>query len=489
MTHELEKYDGYEGSPAWGPTCTPIHSGLMTKLAAECHTPAPLLKVMTELRERPEGVYVLLAALGAYEYWGSNRNGDAFPEWSLRGDPPPPDVVAHLESEQFRKHYGPFTVPTGRYGQQTFVTDAKGYILHANTDPLRAVGDVIASAYNEFMHRVELVLFVYEARDPEGVRMIRAGQPTPFSMGAKLPFDVCSICFKPARNRAQYCEHTSKQLNQILPDGRKVFTFNWFPRFFDISRVRTPADRSAWALRKVAALGGETPQAPVRLVPGGLSFTKVAGVMGKTGTMTKETPPTAAKSLGSAPIDPELLAVLRSQVEDDTETAPELRDPALDSACRQEGLGPLLSALALAGVVLRPPELSRLQALSGDKIPERLDTDHVPRRLLILIRRHVPQRSMVEPDFSERRRRSPKPERSKTAAVSYDSDYERYLTCLRSEAERIAQAADRTEVRMGLRPDLLGSSLFKHAGYPVGPETWLPFLVALVPTTAHRSFR
>lgn len=484
----MEKYVGYEASSAWGPSCTPIHSALMTKLAAECHTPDALLRVMADLRERPEGVYVLLTALGAYEYWGSNRNGDAFPEWSLRGDPPPADVVAHLESEQFRRHYGPYTPPLGRYGHQTFVTDAKGYILHANTDPTRAVGDVVASAYNEHMHRVELVLFLYEARDPEGVRMIRAGEPTPFSMGAKLPFDVCSICFKPARNRSQYCEHTSKQLNQILADGRKVFTFNWFPRFFDISRVRRPADRSAWALRKVAACGGELAHAPTRLVPHEVSFTKVAGLFGKTGTMTKETPATDAKPLGSAPIDPDLLSLLRAQVRADDD-GEELDDPALTDAGRQHGLGAVLAALALAGIVLRPPELTRLRDATGDKIPERLDASRVPHRLLVLIRRHVPRRSLTEPDFSARRRRRGEPEVAKTATTVGDSEYDRYLNSLRCAADDIVQTAERAEVRMGLRPDLIGSYLFKHAGHPVGPEAWLPFLVALVPTTAHRSIR
>ena len=483
MTDGLVKYVDAASRLDWGPVCTPVHSGLMTKLASECHTPDALLKVIESLRERPEGVYVLITALGAYEYWGVNRNGDAFPEWSLKGLPPPADVAEYLAGAKFREKYGPFSVPTGRYGHATFVTDAKAYILHVNSDPTRSVGDVIASAYNEHMHRVELVLFIYEARDPDGVRMLREGRPTPFSMGAKLPFDACSICLNPARNRTQYCEHLRTQMNQILPDGRKVFTFNWFPRYFDISRVRVPADPSAWALRKVAGVGtSDVAHAPRILVPVGTGLTKVAGLLGKTGTLTKETPPTVAKPLGSAPIDPDLLSLVRAQVAADD--APELRDEALEAAGRTDGFGALLTALATAGIVLRPSEFSRMQAASGEKMPARLDAQVPSLRLLMLVRRHVPQRSMVEPEFSERRKTASVPARPTTAiaAARDDDGYARYLACLRDVVDDVVKIAERPDVRIRLRPDWAGRMLFKQAGHPAGPTAWLPFLVSLVPT-------
>lgn len=96
----------------------------------------------------------------------------------------------------------------------------------------------------------------------------------------KVPFDTCSICldwqryrdamatFDPVRHRhpgiaaldyhknqgairglsitrADYCEHALKQMNKILPDGRKVFVYNDWPSFFDISFVFIGADKTA----------------------------------------------------------------------------------------------------------------------------------------------------------------------------------------------------------------------------------------------------
>lgn len=45
--------------------------------------------------------------------------------------------------------------------------------------------------------------------------------------------------------RADYCDHMLKAPNRILPDGRKVWVHNPFPRFFDISFVFIGADRTA----------------------------------------------------------------------------------------------------------------------------------------------------------------------------------------------------------------------------------------------------
>jgi intein/homing endonuclease len=45
--------------------------------------------------------------------------------------------------------------------------------------------------------------------------------------------------------RADYDEWTANHMNRILPDGRKVFVYNPYPRFFDISFVFIGADRTA----------------------------------------------------------------------------------------------------------------------------------------------------------------------------------------------------------------------------------------------------
>lgn len=45
--------------------------------------------------------------------------------------------------------------------------------------------------------------------------------------------------------RKDYCTHAKDHMNRILPDGRKVWVYNDYPRFFDISFVFIGADRTA----------------------------------------------------------------------------------------------------------------------------------------------------------------------------------------------------------------------------------------------------
>lgn len=50
------------------------------------------------------------------------------------------------------------------------------------------------------------------------------------------------------------CDHAKFQMNNVLPDGRKVYVHNPSPNFFDISRVIRPADRTGYTLKKVASV-------------------------------------------------------------------------------------------------------------------------------------------------------------------------------------------------------------------------------------------
>ena len=343
----LEKYltvGDYE-TPGWGPSYVPIHGNQLEKIAGEVYTPASLLKVIQDLKPRPEGRYVLLHALGAYEYWGANRNGDGFPEWSLKSLAPPQEVRSVLDGP-VRKACPNFTTPPpSMYGCDTFVKYAHVYRGHANKDPLKACGDVIAAAYNDRMHRVELIVFVYSQRAPDIIDRIDRGAPVAWSMGARLPFDVCSICGNIARTRAHYCRHLAQELGTVYPDGRKVFSYNYFPRFFDISEVGVPADRSAWTLAKVAGLGtGAIP--PRRLVVKSASMEKRPDVGG-------------SESLGKAPINPKLLNFIAAAVNRDYDDSVGLPDAQL-MAMKRHGLAKSLAAAALMGILLKPDSCMHL---------------------------------------------------------------------------------------------------------------------------------
>ena len=125
---------------------------------------------------------------------------------------------------------------------------------NCNKDPSLAKGKVLHSVWNEKMKRVELVVGINPNLDPDAATSLDNGESLCFSMGARLPYDVCSVCQNKARTRAEYCDHLRYQLNQIDPStGLMVGAINPFPKFFDISRVLIPADKTAYMWEKIAS--------------------------------------------------------------------------------------------------------------------------------------------------------------------------------------------------------------------------------------------
>lgn len=177
----------------------------------------------------PDLIQVLLTALGAAPHWPQNVNGDIFPEVAL-------------------KHEGP------DYGYQTFLTNANYFTHHVNKNPELAKGKVLATVWNDKMKRVELVVGINPTLDPDAATSLDNGESLCFSMGARLPYDVCTVCGNKAKTRGEYCDHLRYQLNQIDPEtGMLVGAINPFPKFFDISRVLIPADKTAYMWEKIAS--------------------------------------------------------------------------------------------------------------------------------------------------------------------------------------------------------------------------------------------
>jgi hypothetical protein len=135
---------------------------------------------------------ILLTALGAYEYWGANVNGDAFFETAL----------AHEGQD---------------YGYKTFETYA-----HVNKDPNAAYGDVSLSVYNPVFHRVELIVLLDNAKAADIVTGIESGEYPDWSMGCRVPFDVCMNCGNKAPTRKQYCECLKYYLGRIHPQTGRL---------------------------------------------------------------------------------------------------------------------------------------------------------------------------------------------------------------------------------------------------------------------------
>ncbi len=202
------------------------------------------------IRPSAAGVYVLVNALGAGEYWGSNVNGDLFPEKALIHSPP--DWENLLVYPDRAREVG----VAWPYGYPTFM-GAYPYKHHVNKDPSRAFGRVELATWNPKMHRVELVVYLdralcaqFDATDV--INRIDNGEYPDVSMGCKVPYDVCTICEHASKTPNDYCIHAKQMMNQILPDGRKVAVRNDFPKFFDISFVFIGADKTAKTMAKLA---------------------------------------------------------------------------------------------------------------------------------------------------------------------------------------------------------------------------------------------
>lgn len=192
---------------------------------------AELKHRLTGLEKNANKTYVLVNAMGSGEWWGSNRNGDYFPDTALVRD------------------------------HKTFEKLGHAYKHHVNKDPNTALGVVKIAVFNPDMHRVELVIELDNQRAKDILDRIEKGEYPAVSMGVKVPYDICSICGKKSKRTSDYCEHLKNEMNLTHSDGRKVYAINDTDlKFFDISFVRIPADRTAGVLAKVA--GTETAATP-----------------------------------------------------------------------------------------------------------------------------------------------------------------------------------------------------------------------------------
>jgi hypothetical protein len=271
------KLSHFLGQSEQGPTAVPLHGPADSEF--EKVASASLLPDVTRYIEalRPDNgsQYVLVNAMGAGEYFGSNINGDHFPESALIHAPD--DWTGNPLLDKIK-------AKNWAYGYPTFY-NAHPYAHHRNKDPSRAYGEVELALWNPNMHRVELVIRVDKDKcikfGGTGIwDKLKAGSYPDVSMGTKVPYDTCSICldwdlyhqalqtFQPGKHkhpgqavlqfhknkknirgvsitRKDYCEHAKLQMNRIYPDGRKVWVYNDFPRFFDISFVFIGADKTA----------------------------------------------------------------------------------------------------------------------------------------------------------------------------------------------------------------------------------------------------
>lgn len=177
--------------------------------------------------------YFLDTALGAFEGWGANSNGDAFLEEDLL-----------LDSED--------------HGYKSFRKHAHVFRHHQNKDPLASIGRVVLASYNHKMRRVELIEEVDNTKAADLLQKWDDEGSLGTSMGCKVAFDICMVCQNRAKTAAEYCKHAKYEMNHVYADGSRACVRNPNPRFFDQSHVIVPADKIAGAMLKVASYTGQS---------------------------------------------------------------------------------------------------------------------------------------------------------------------------------------------------------------------------------------
>lgn len=199
---------------------------------------------------QPGDIPIHVIALGESERYLANRNGDGFDRNTC----------------QSRHH--------------TFVKEARYFRHHANTDKEVSYGRPVASAYNPNVGRVELLVIgngTKEAAARNGglvmpsatLSQLERNGIVPWSMGCKLPYDVCAACHNKAASPREYCtadtcvnKATGEKmpgcrdgLNKIGSDGSLQYVLNPNCTWMDISEVTFPADRTAYGYMLKSASG------------------------------------------------------------------------------------------------------------------------------------------------------------------------------------------------------------------------------------------
>jgi hypothetical protein len=303
---------------------------------------------------QPGKTIILVLAMTAGEFYGPNRNGDAWPERPLRVGP-----TSITEDQVLPNHY------------KTFEQHANVYRHHINKDPAKKIGDILKSFYNWPMHRVELLLALDNKKASDVVERIENGEFPAVSMGCKVKYDVCSICGNKAPNRAEYCDHARYQLGDTLPNGQIILVWNPSPRFFDLSAVRRPADRLGYMIKKVAEFLPDF-QSSAALGEYVEEATRKVANLRKLSIINK----VLRGQVGGAKTDDGQLRMLRQLGDQVARPAAESMPPLDDSTIRsliQFRPAEVLSTLSSMGILLTTPEFIKFFVWKIDptaQIPE-----------------------------------------------------------------------------------------------------------------------
>jgi len=282
----------------------------------------------------------------------------------LRDYKPPKDrVVIQVLAVGDDEFYGPnrncdgFSREDNKTAHKTFKDLGFVFRGHQHDDPEKAVGDVIHTAHNGPMSRIELLLGLDPEKCPKEVQAVENGEDVPVSMGTAQDYDVCSYCGNQAKTAKDHCEHIKKHLGHVAEDGSKIYMKNPNPKYFDISLVHKPADRIAYTMRKIAmesgteAIGGHQLAEIYGWNPAG--FEKAAA-MRRIASIVKDVPGTIRKATSPTRISADNRKELVKQAQ-------------------IHGAESLISHLTERKLMLSPGDLGEVLGADGDTCEQAVD--------------------------------------------------------------------------------------------------------------------
>lgn len=370
--------------------------------------------VIDNMDRKPHLYYVVINAMGSFEVWGVNGNGDAFPR-------------SGLEHKSLRTDMG----TANDYGYKTFEYYAKLFKHHNNKENSPSYGEVVFSHWNDKMERIELIVGIDKTSGSDIIDAIESGSPVAVSMGAKVKYDRCNICDNKAKTRAQYCKHVKDKLGKIIDEdtakkwsielgkdilpGTKVFVYNDYPRLFDISRVFIGADRTAHIIGKVASSLDHVYYSVDIADAMGVTDEMVDKIAmpQKRGEMVKEI------GGGAEHIDGRVVKALKNKLTSVAKSDSDMPNDVIDDVSSRFPVGAIVSSLLSCGIVPKPREFQRIVLVNMGKesfandldgrgavfrpVDDSTPVEGVPMEAIInAIRSIMPQRSM-SPEFLSKR--------------------------------------------------------------------------------------
>lgn len=209
-----------------------------------------------KFERKPGHTYIHLISVAAGEHYGPNSradfyNGESYKHKLACPEKGKPDFII-LKPGLSATH------------DRTFMEHGGVYTEHVSSlDGAEPQGYIVKAAINPEMKRGELIIGVETDKWRDDIHRLESGVPLKFSIGASAPYDICSVCGHITTTEDGHCEHYKTMPGEFLADGSQVYVISDNCLFHDISRVKNPAEKIAFSIRKVASGNGSRFLRPV----------------------------------------------------------------------------------------------------------------------------------------------------------------------------------------------------------------------------------